>query len=75
VSETFTRPHVECANTGEAVGFEEAMSGHAGPIGNDCKEVTPRLARIAKNALLNGDLPRVISILDALAGPSADRRR
>jgi hypothetical protein len=29
--------------------------------------VTPRLARVAKNALLNGDFPRVIEILDRLS--------
>jgi hypothetical protein len=58
---------VECENSSEAAGFEEATSGHTGPICNDCNEVTPRLARVAKNALLNGDFPRVIAILDELA--------
>ena len=38
-------------------------------ICNDCNEVTPRLARVAKNALLNGDFPRVIGILDRLSAP------
>jgi len=61
---------VECKNTSEAVGFEEVTSGLAGPICNDCNEVTPRLARVAKNALLNGDFPRVIAILDRLSGRS-----
>ena len=64
-----TRPHLECKNTSEVAGFEEALSGHAGPICNDCNEVVPRLARVAKNALLNGDFPRAIAILDRLSSP------
>ena len=47
-------------------GLDESTSGHAGPKYNECNEVTPRLARVAKNALLNGDFPRVIAILDRL---------
>ena len=66
---------MECKNTSEAVGFEEALSGHAGPICNDCNEVVPRLARVAKNALLNGDFPRVIAILDRLSFPRAGVRQ
>jgi integrase len=69
-----TRPHVECKNPGEATGFEEATSGHAGPNCNDCNEARARLARVAKNALLNGDFPRVVSILDQLSGLTNDRR-
>ena len=48
-------------------GLEDATAGHASPICNDCNEVTPRLARVAKNALLNGDFPRAIEILDRLS--------
>lgn len=48
--------------------FDEVKASHAGPICNDCNAVTPRLARVAKNALLNSDFPRVIGILDQLAG-------
>ena len=58
---------MECTRTSEAAGFEGATSSHAGPICNDCNEVVPRLARVAKNALLNGDFPRVIAILDQMA--------
>lgn len=47
-------------------GFNEATAAHACPICNDCNEVVPRLARVAKNALLNGDFPRVIAILGLL---------
>jgi hypothetical protein len=47
------------------------LSGHAGPSCNDCNEVVPRLARVAKNALLNGDFPRAIAILDRLSFPRA----
>ena len=59
--------------------FGEATAGHAGPICNDCNdcnEVTPRLARVAKNALLNGDFPRVLAILDRLSvhGPTVGVR-
>jgi hypothetical protein len=57
---------MECKNTSETGAFEEVTSGHAGPICNDCNEVTPRLARVAKNAFLNGDFPRVIAILDRI---------
>lgn len=62
-----TRPHVECTNARQDEGLEDAMAGHGGPICNDCNEVTPRLARVAKNALLNGDFPRAIEILDRLS--------
>jgi len=48
--------------------LDESTSSHVGPNCNDCNEVTPRLARVAKNALLNGDFPRVIGILDRLSG-------
>ena len=58
---------MECKNTRDTDGFDEATSGHVGLICNDCNEVTPRLARVAKNALLNGDFPRVIAILDRLS--------
>ena len=61
------RPHVECTNSRQDEGFEDATAGHGSPICNDCNEVTPRLARVAKNALLNGDFPRVIEILDRLS--------
>jgi hypothetical protein len=47
--------------------LEDATAGQGSPICNDCNEVTPRLARVAKNALLNGDFPRVIDILDRLS--------
>jgi hypothetical protein len=33
---------------------------------NDCNEVV-RLAAVAKNALMNGDFPRVIAVLDVVA--------
>ena len=69
-----TRPHVECRNSSEAAEFDEATSSHTGPICNDCNEVVPRLARVAKNALLNGDFPRVISILDQLSTSQPDRQ-
>ena len=62
-----TRPHVECKNANQNGAFDEASLGHARPNCNDCNEVTPRLARVAKNALLNGDFPRVIGILDRLS--------
>ena len=62
-----TRPHVECKNANQNGAFDEASLGHARPNCNDCNEVTPRLARVAKNALLNGDFPRVIGILDQLS--------
>jgi hypothetical protein len=58
---------VECENARLDGAFEDATAGHGGPICNDCNEVTPRLARVAKNALLNGDFPRVIDILDRLS--------
>ena len=61
---------MDCTNTGEAAGFEEATSGHTCRICNDCNEVVPRLAGVAKNALLNGDFPRVLEILDRLSGRS-----
>jgi len=47
--------------------LDESTSGHASPKCNECNEVTPRLARVAKNVLLNGDFPRAIAILDRLA--------
>lgn len=58
---------MECENARLDGAFEDATAGHGGPICNDCNEVTPRLARVAKNALLNGDFPRVIEILDRLS--------
>ena len=63
-----TRPHVECINARQNEMLDESTSSHVGPNCNDCNEVTPRLARVAKNALLNGDFPRVIGILDRLSG-------
>jgi hypothetical protein len=62
-----TRPHVECINARQNGVLDEATSSHVGPNCNDCNEVTPRLARVAKNAHLNGDFPRVIGILDRLS--------
>ena len=67
------RPHVECTNSRQDGAFEDATAGHGSPICNDCNEVTPRLARVAKNALLNGDFPRVIAILDRLAARAVHR--
>ena len=58
---------MECENARLDGAFEDATAGQGGPICNDCNEVTPRLARVAKNALLNGDFPRVIEILDRLS--------
>jgi hypothetical protein len=58
---------VECINARQNGVLNEATSGHAGPKCNECNEVTPRLAAVAKNALLNGDFPRVIAILDRLS--------
>jgi hypothetical protein len=52
-------------------GLGESTSGHAGPKCNECNEVTPRLAAVAKNALLNGDFPRAIEILDRLSARGA----
>lgn len=54
-------------NAGENEALDKVTSGHAGPTCNECNEVTPRLAAVAKNALLNGDFPRVIAILDRLS--------
>jgi hypothetical protein len=51
----------------QSEGLGESTSGHAGPKCNECNKVTARLARVAKNALLNGDFPRVIAILDRLS--------
>jgi len=48
--------------------LDGATAGQNSPLCNDCNEVTPRLALVAKNALLNGDFPRVIEILDRLTG-------
>jgi hypothetical protein len=62
-----TRPRVEGIDPKQDGALGEVTSGRAGPICNDCNEVTPRLARVAKNALLNGDFPRVLSILDRLS--------
>jgi hypothetical protein len=45
--------------------------GHARPNCNECNEVVPRLARVAKNALMNGDFPHVARCLDRLAGRAA----
>jgi hypothetical protein len=42
--------------------------GHARPNCNECNEVVLRLARVAKNALMNGDFPHVMRLLDQLAG-------
>jgi hypothetical protein len=58
---------VECTNSRQDGALDAATVGHGSPICNDCNEVTPRLARVAKNALLNGDFPRVIEILDRLS--------
>jgi hypothetical protein len=58
---------VECTKSRQDGPLEDATAGHGSPICNDCNEVTPRLARVAKNALLNGDFPRVIEILDRLS--------
>jgi hypothetical protein len=63
---------VECTNDKESTAFDVSTASHAGPFCNECNEVTPRLARVAKNALLNGDFPRVISILDQLSDLDAD---
>lgn len=62
---------MECTNANRNGFFDEVASGHAGPNCNDCNEVTSRLARVAKNALLNGDFPRVIGILDTLSSLGA----
>jgi hypothetical protein len=42
--------------------------GHARPNRNDCNESVSRLARVAKNALMNGDSPHVVRLLDRLSG-------
>jgi hypothetical protein len=65
---------MECTNANQNGLFDAVTSGHAGPNCNDCNGVTSRLARVAKNALLNGDFPRVIGILDQLSslGMSGD---
>ncbi len=39
---------------------------------NDCNEAA-RLARVAKNALLNRDFPRVIAVLDLVAALAVHR--
>lgn len=65
-----TRPHVECISARQNGVLDESTSGHAGPNCNDCNDVRARLARVAKNALLNGDFPRVISILERLSRPA-----
>ena len=62
---------MEYTNPRQDGALEDATSGHAGSLCNDCNEVTPRLARVAKNALLNGDFPRVIEILDRLSNSRA----
>src|SRR6185369_9378437 len=62
-----TRPHVECTNTRQDAGVDGATADQNSPLCNDCNEVTPRLALVAKNALLNGDFPRIIEILDRLS--------
>ncbi len=74
------RHDVDCTKRHQDEGLDESTSGHASPKCNECNEVTPRLAAVAKNALLNGDFPRVIEILDrlsarAVAASSADQRR
>ena len=62
---------MDCTKSHQHEGLDESTSGHAGPKCNECNEVTPRLAGVAKNALLNGDFPRVIAILDRLAARGA----
>ena len=66
---------MDCTTAKQSGAFDEATSCHGGPICNDCNEVTPRLAGVAKNALLNGDFPRVIAILDRLSFPTAGVRQ
>lgn len=58
---------MECTNARQDEALDDANASHGSPICNDCNEVTPRLALVAKNALLNGDFPRVIEILDRLS--------
>ena len=43
-------------------------NGHARRNCNEGNEVVPRLARVAKNALMNGDFPHVVRLLDQLSG-------
>lgn len=59
------------SKTAENGDLDQSTPGHVRPNCNECNEVTPRLAIVAKNALLNGDFPRVIAILDQLAAPEA----
>jgi hypothetical protein len=56
-------------------GFDQPSSGHEGRICNDCNGSTARLAKVAKNALLNRDFPRALSILESLSGQECEDRQ
>ena len=51
--------------SGNGADLSAVTHGHAR---RNCNEVVPRLARVAKNALMNGDFPHVVRLLDRLSG-------
>jgi integrase len=57
---------VEARSAGEKPGRSHSTQSHAMARCNECDEMVPRLAGVAKNALFNGDFPRVVQLLDHL---------
>jgi hypothetical protein len=61
----------QCVNdieSSKSADLSAVTHGHARRNCNECNEVVPRLARVAKNALMNGDFPHVVRLLDRLSG-------
>jgi hypothetical protein len=52
-------------------GLDRSTSAHEWRNRKDCNGTTAPLARVAKNAVVNGDFPSAIAILDELASIAA----
>jgi hypothetical protein len=62
---------VDASGSKKDAGEQVVKHGYVRSRCNDCNEVVARLTAVAKNALLNGDFPRVLRVLEELGGRNA----
>jgi hypothetical protein len=60
------KPTLRTAGDGDSAGLAVPKRGFGRVYCNECNERASRLARVAKNALVNADFPRLLALLERM---------
>jgi hypothetical protein len=60
------KPTLRTAGDADSVGLAVLKRGFGRVYCNECSERVSRLARVAKNALVNADFPRLLALLERM---------